>query len=63
MNVVIDKDVQTVLEFMQSNIPMDRLCVVAAAIQPLADALWRAQPAALQQVPIDDASPRLAATG
>jgi hypothetical protein len=40
MQIQVDPDVQAVLEFMQKNIPADKLIGVAIGIRDVAQALW-----------------------
>jgi hypothetical protein len=40
MNFKIDPDVQAVLEFMQTNIPADKLIGVSKGVQGMAQILW-----------------------
>jgi hypothetical protein len=40
MELSLDQDVQAVLEFMQSQIPAEKLVSVARAVSGLSDTLW-----------------------
>jgi hypothetical protein len=40
MKVVMDEDVKRVAEFMQENVPADRLAAVARGVGQLAPILW-----------------------
>lgn len=40
MNLKLDSDVQAVLEFMQKNIPCDRLIGVATSVATVSQILW-----------------------
>jgi hypothetical protein len=40
MQVVMDEDVKKVAEFMQGNIPQDRLTAVANGVAELSESLW-----------------------
>lgn len=40
MNLIMDPDVQTVAEFMQSNLPANRLVDVSGSLSKLAEVLW-----------------------
>ena len=40
MELKLDRDVQAVTEFMQSNLPASKLAPVAVAVNKLADSLW-----------------------
>jgi hypothetical protein len=40
MEIVVDQDMQAVAEFMQRNIPADRLVAVAKGVGDIAPILW-----------------------
>jgi len=44
MQIVVDSDVQAVLEFMQANLPADKLLGVADGIPEMARLLWKQYP-------------------
>ena len=61
MNLEIDQDVKLVAEFMQRNIPLDRILYVAAAVADTAPLFWGSRKAlSLNESPISASRPEAA---